>query len=39
MFYKGNREPWEVFEQGRLMFRSDVIRISLGQVWRIALEG
>ena len=22
MFYKGNREPWGVFEQGRLMFRS-----------------
>lgn len=22
MFYKGNGEPWEVFEQGRLMFRS-----------------
>lgn len=22
IFYKGNREPWGVFEQGRLMFRS-----------------
>lgn len=42
-FYQGDREPWEVFEQGSLMFRSacykDLSGVGVRMDWRGEVGG